>query len=213
MCLSVCVCVCVPMCLLPVVCGDQNAPSDVITKFLSSKHKAGDIAYRRFDAASRDSTRELVEGTIASHGRLDVLVNNVGCQLDNGVPAHELPDDVWETVMAVNVTSFFVASKYMLRHTLARGGGGAIVNIASVQGLLSQRGVPAYAASKGAILSLTRQLAVEYSGKGVRVNAVCPGTINTPLVRRNVEGRGLDFARVADPYPIGNVSGEEERRG
>jgi NAD(P)-dependent dehydrogenase (short-subunit alcohol dehydrogenase family) len=84
-----------------------------------------------------------------------------------------------------------------------RGTRGSIINIASVQGLLSQRGVPAYAASKGAILSLTRQLAIEYGLRGIRVNAVCPGTIDTPFVRRNIEQRGLRVESAADPYPIG----------
>ncbi len=75
--------------------------------------------------------------------------------------------------------------------------------MASVQGLLSQRGVPAYAASKGAILSLTRQLAVEYGAAGIRVNAVCPGTIDTPLVRRNLQQRGWKLESASEPYPIG----------
>jgi NAD(P)-dependent dehydrogenase (short-subunit alcohol dehydrogenase family) len=119
---------------------------------------------------------------------------------------------------AVNLGSYFWASKAALKHFVLKragasataptsrpstGSGGVIVNIASVQGLLSQRGVPAYAASKGGILSLTRQLAVEYGSYGIRVNAVCPGTIDTPLVRRNMHERGLDIARAADPYPIG----------
>jgi NAD(P)-dependent dehydrogenase (short-subunit alcohol dehydrogenase family) len=171
----------------------------------------GDISFQAFDASSRSSTRLLIANTIGVYGGLDVLVNNVGVQADNGIPLHELSDDVWDRVLAVNLGSYAVASQAAIKHYLSRPRGsaadgglrGCIVNMASVQGMLSQRGVPAYAASKGAVLSLTRQLAVEYGLHGVRVNAVSPGTIDTPLVRRNIEQRGLDVARAGDPYPIG----------
>jgi NAD(P)-dependent dehydrogenase (short-subunit alcohol dehydrogenase family) len=97
---------------------------------------------------------------------------------------------------------------------LRRRGGGVIVNTASVQGLQSMRGVSAYAASKGGILSLTRQLAVEYSGEGIRVLAICPGTIDTAMVRANAraepDGEAAALARYGQVHPVGRIGTAEE---
>jgi NAD(P)-dependent dehydrogenase (short-subunit alcohol dehydrogenase family) len=106
-------------------------------------------------------------------GRVDTLVNNVGIQTDNGSPVHSLDEDVWDQVMNVNLKSYFLMSKYCLPPML-EAGRGAIINIGSVQGHQSQVGIPAYAASKGAVLSLTRQMAMDYSNAGVRVVSVSP---------------------------------------
>ena len=88
--------------------------------------------------------------------------------------------------------------------------GGAVVNIASVQGLQSQPGIPAYASTKGAILSLTRQMGVEYAAQGIRVNAVCPGTIATPLVRKLILSRGKKMEDAGIPYPMKRIGKPEE---
>ena len=101
----------------------------------------------------------------------DILVNNVAVQPE--APCHEHPLDAWERAIAVNLTSYFLFSKHLLPHML-RKRSGAVVNVASVQGLASQPGIPGYAAAKGGVLALTRQLAVEYAASGVRVNAISP---------------------------------------
>ena len=112
------------------------------------------------------------------------------CQVDNGKPAHLLEEELWDKVMNVNLKSYFLMAKHSLPSMIEQGSG-LIVNIASVQGLQSQVGIPAYASSKGGILSLTRQMAMDYSNEGVRVVAVSPGTIRTPLVQRLVEEDGV----------------------
>jgi NAD(P)-dependent dehydrogenase (short-subunit alcohol dehydrogenase family) len=108
----------------------------------------------------------------------------------------------------VNLKSYFLMSKYAIPE-IRRRGGGAIINTASVQGLQSQKGVPAYAASKGGILSLTRQMAVDYAAEGIRVLAVCPGTIETELVHAIAaqEPDGLEAAlvRYGKSHPIGRI--------
>ena len=125
--------------------------------------------YVECDVRDRDSIKEVVAGTIEQHGGLDVLCNNVGVVLEAGQPLHETSDDAWDTTLAVNLTSYFQFSKHAIPHMLEHGGG-SIINTASVQGLQSMAGVCSYAASKGAISSLTRQMAVEYATQGIRTH-------------------------------------------
>lgn len=121
-------------------------------------------------------------------GGVDVLCNNVGIQPPASyVPAHELPDELWDSIMNVNVRSYFRMVKRCVP-LLKRRRGGVIINTASVQGMQSQKGAAAYAASKGAILSLTRQLALEYAEDNIRVLAIAPGTFETPLLQEVFRG-------------------------
>jgi NAD(P)-dependent dehydrogenase (short-subunit alcohol dehydrogenase family) len=125
---------------------------------------------------------------------LDVLVNVAGIGSTTSAP--ETPLDVWENVFAVNARGTFLCCKHAIPGMAARGGG-SIVNIASAAALVGLRNRAAYSASKGAVVALTRALAVDHASDGVRVNAVCPGTIDSPWVRRLVEeaGESLDALR------------------
>jgi NAD(P)-dependent dehydrogenase (short-subunit alcohol dehydrogenase family) len=145
---------------------------------------------------------------------LDVIFNNVGIQpAESYCTAEDTPEEVWDRIMDVNVKSHFLMAKYGIPHIRKRGGG-AIINNASVQGLQSMKGVPPYAASKGAVLSLTRQLAVEYAHEGIRVLAICPGTIDTPLVRvalgRDPSTYEENLARAAQAHPLGRIGTPDE---
>ena len=173
-----------------------------------------DIRFERADVSESDVCRALVDTAVSAWGGVDILCNNVGIQpTDSYMPAHEFPVETWDRIIAVNLRSHFLMSKYcipvMLRHE-----GGVIVNIASVQGLQAAKGVPAYAASKGGILSLTRQLALEYAEHNIRVLAVNPGTIDTPLVREAVEAMGGDEEAVkkqmATGHPVGHIGQPED---
>ncbi|MBT7862974.1 MAG: SDR family oxidoreductase, partial [Gemmatimonadetes bacterium] len=151
---------------------------------------AGEIRFQRADMSQREDCGALIAATMDAFGAVDVLCNNVGIQpTDSYQPIHEMSDENWERIIGVNLKSVFLMSRGCLRHMLDAGRG-VIINTASVQGLQSAKGVPAYAASKGAILSLTRQMALEYAEQGIRVLAVNPGTIDTPLVDDALEVAG-----------------------
>ena len=166
------------------------------------------------DVASAAACREVVAETVAAFGGVDVLFNNVGIQpRDSYRSVEETSEEQWDRILGVNLKSHFLMAKYAIPE-LRRRGGGVIVNTASVQGLQSMRGVPAYAASKGGILSLTRQLAVEYAAEGIRVLAVCPGSIDTEMVRVSAraepEGEAAALARYGQSHPLGRIGTAEE---
>jgi 2-keto-3-deoxy-L-fuconate dehydrogenase len=125
---------------------------------------------------------------------VDVLVNSAG--IGSTATAPETPLAVWEDVFAVNAHGTFLCCKHAIHGVIERGGG-SIVNVASVGGVVALRNRAAYCASKGAVIALTRAVAVDHVADGVRVNAVCPGTVDTPWVRRLVEevGESLDALR------------------
>lgn len=113
-------------------------------------------------------------------GGLDILVNSAGIQRYGTVT--DTPEQVWDEVMAVNLKGIFLAARHAIPLIAARGGG-AVINIASVQAYASQQNVAAYTASKGAILALTRAMALDHAAQKVRVNAICPASIDTPMLR------------------------------
>jgi NAD(P)-dependent dehydrogenase (short-subunit alcohol dehydrogenase family) len=150
----------------------------------------------RDEAAVAGATREL-----------DVLANVAGIGSTTNAP--DTPLEVWEDVLAVNATGTFLCCKHAIPGMVARGGG-TIVNMASVAGMIGLRDRAAYSASKGAVIALTRALAIDHVGDRVRVNAVCPGTVDSPWVRRLVDevGESLDALRARQP--MGRLGTPEE---
>ena len=142
----------------------------------------GEATFVRADVSREADARAMVEHAVSTYGRLDVLYNNAGImpEADHSVTDTEV--DVWDLVMAVNVRGVFLGCKHAIP-AMERAGGGSIINIASFVALLGCT-VPqdAYTASKGALLSLTRSLAVQFGPKGIRTNAICPGPVETPLL-------------------------------
>jgi len=125
-----------------------------------------------------------VQAATRSFGGLDVLVNNAGVVIYGEVPDYREQD--WDTVVDTNLKGQFLMSKYAIPRLRERGGG-AIVNLASVQALASQRGVASYAASKGGVVSLTKSLALDHAKDRIRVNCVLPGSVRTPMLRHAAE--------------------------
>lgn len=138
---------------------------------------------------------------------LDVLVNGAGIGSTTNAP--ETPLEVWENVMAVNARGTFLCCKHAIPGMVARGGG-SIVNIASVAALIGLRNRAAYSASKGAVISLTRALAVDHVADGIRVNAVAPGTVDSPWVRRLIEDVGESLDALRARQPMGRLGTPEE---
>ncbi|MBM3510066.1 MAG: SDR family oxidoreductase [Alphaproteobacteria bacterium] len=137
------------------------------------------------DVANDDAVQAIVAACLAAYGRVDVLHNNVGIYLFGG-PTQIAVED-WDRVMAVNVRSMLLTAKYVLP-VMERQGKGAIVNVSSIAGIRAGRASIAYNASKGAVNQLTRNIAIEYAAKGIRANAVLPGLMDTPMIRRGMEG-------------------------
>ena len=147
------------------------------------------------------------ERVAAAMADLDVLVNVAGIGSTTNAPETSL--DVWEDVFAVNARGTFLCCKHAIPGMAARGGG-SIVNVASVAALVGLRNRAAYCASKGAVVALTRALAVDHVGDGIRVNAVCPGTVDSPWVRRLVEESGESLDALRARQPLGRLGTTDE---
>jgi NAD(P)-dependent dehydrogenase (short-subunit alcohol dehydrogenase family) len=159
----------------------------------------------------------LVEQVASRFDGIDILVNAAGIQRYGTV--EETEESTWDEVFDVNVKSMYLTSRRVIPH-LRRRGGGSIINVSSVQSYVSQRGAAAYVASKGAINALTRALAVDHAHEGIRVNAVCPGSIDTPMLRWAVDlfrgdrapealieewGRSHPIGRIGQPGEVGDL--------
>ena len=147
------------------------------------QESGGRAGYCHADVASESGVFRLIEQTAQQYGRLDIVVNNAGTAVVRSVEESTIEE--WDWLMAVNVRSIFLTAKYAVPY-LRRQGGGAILNVGSVSSLVGQQGTPAYCASKGAVLMLTRSLAVDYGPDKIRVNCLCPGITDTPLLRFHV---------------------------
>lgn len=158
------------------------------------------------DVRDEASVRRVIEET-AARGRLTGLANVAG--IGSTTTAPDTPVEVWDSVFDVNARGTFLACKHAIPAMVA-GGGGAIVNVGSVAGLVGIPSRAAYCASKGAVIALTRAMAVDHVGDGIRVNCVCPGTVDSPWVRRLVEevGESLDALRARQP--MGRLGTPEE---
>jgi 2-keto-3-deoxy-L-fuconate dehydrogenase len=147
------------------------------------------------------------DAVVPAVGDLDVLANVAGIGSTQSAP--DTPLAVWEDVFAVNARGTFLTCKHAIPGMVTRGGG-AIVNVASVAALVGLRNRAAYCASKGAVVALTRALAVDHVGEGIRVNAVCPGTVDSPWVRRLVEEAGESLDALRARQPLGRLGTPEE---
>ncbi len=158
------------------------------------------------NVADSDDVQAMVARCVEAFGGLDVLFNNAGTVRPG--TAVDLSIEDWDLVMAVNVRSVFLGAKYAIPHMRAAGGG-AIVNTASISGLHGDGRSVVYAASKAAVINLTRALSTDHAAEGIRVNAVCPGTIATPPVQRMMADPDA-YARNLTAHPIGRLGQPEE---
>ena len=188
--------------------GDVNrAAGDGVVREI--ERLGGEGLMVQADMSISSDCERVVGRTVERFGGVDVLFNNVGIQPpESYLNVEDTPEAMWDRIMGVNLKSCFLMSKYAIPEIRKRGGG-SIINTASVQGLQSQPLVPPYAASKGGILSLTRQVALDYAKDNIRVLAVCPGSVDTPMLRAAAETEGADpdevVRRWGSAHPIGRV--------
>ncbi len=177
--------------------------SDVCRRIVQ---RGGEAAFLLCDATTPGSATQVVEAAVARFGGLDALVNNAGLLIEGTVL--DCTDDDWERVFALNVTAVFRHARAAIRQMRAQGRGGAIVNIASDWGLVGAERAAAYAASKGAVVQLTRAMALDHARDRIRVNAVCPGDTDTAMLGRGLTGadRARHVADLGAALPLGRVA-------
>jgi NAD(P)-dependent dehydrogenase (short-subunit alcohol dehydrogenase family) len=144
--------------------------------------EAGDAFFFGVDVSDSESVRSMYEATVERFGGIDILYNNAGISPGDDASILETEPDAWDRVQAVNTRGVYLCCKHGIPHLLARGGG-SVINVASFVALLgAATSQISYTASKGAVLALTRELGVQFARRGVRVNALCPGPVETPLL-------------------------------
>lgn len=192
-------------------CGIDTAANQELSA--EAKAEGIKIEVRRCDVSSSREIQAAVAAAVALFGGLHIIVNAAAIHPYGTAVTTDL--DTWNQCMSVNVTSIFLFAHFGVPE-MKKSGGGAIVNLSSVQGHACQRGVAAYATSKGAIHSLTRALALDHAADGVRVNSISPGSIATPMLEYAARTFSPDlpvsqvFERFGEAHPLGRVGTPEE---
>ena len=191
------------------VVSDINAEGGEET-LSAIKDLGGQGIFIHADVSKADDVQALVAGVVETYGRLDCAYNNAGIEGFMEGRLHEYPEDIWDRLIDINLKGVWLCLKYEIPRMLEQGGG-AIVNTASAAGLVGSRRLSAYVASKHAVVGLTKAAALEYARDGIRVNAVCPGIIDTPMVRRLIAGREADDeGPISSLQPVGRLGAPEE---
>lgn len=191
------------------VCADLDPATGEETARLA-REAGTEACFLQADAASSEGVQELVRATVERFGRLDVFFANAG--IVPGGTVVDCPDDEWERAMAVNARSVFLACKHGVPAML-KGGGGTFVCTASVAGMVGVRNRAAYSASKAAVVGLVKSVALDYIDQGIRINAICPGTVDTPSLQGRLRATG-DYEKALREFiarqPMGRLGTAEE---
>ncbi|OGS46360.1 MAG: hypothetical protein A3K66_03435 [Euryarchaeota archaeon RBG_16_67_27] len=170
-----------------------------------------ELRFVRGDVSREADAMHMVDEAIRAFGRIDVLFNNAGILIEK--PVHELSEEEWDRILGINLKGVFLVSKHAVPH-MFRQGGGAIVNTGSVNSIVGDVGDAAYCASKGGVALLTKAMALDYAARGIRVNAVCPGWVETRMFQQEASTRGVsvdEYRRyAASHHPIGRVGRPED---
>ncbi|MDF2856319.1 MAG: family oxidoreductase [Neobacillus sp.] len=168
------------------------------------KEQGGDAIFVKTDVAKEDDVQNLISVTEDTFGKLDILFANAGVGAMGDI--HETSLEDWNTLLSVDLTGVFLCSKFAIP-AMMKNGSGSIINCASILGHVGQPSVSAYAAAKGGVVNMTRSAAVTYANRGIRINAVCPGYIDTPML----DQLDSDAKRHLESlHPIGRLGRPEE---
>jgi NAD(P)-dependent dehydrogenase (short-subunit alcohol dehydrogenase family) len=187
----------------------EDAAKETADEILAAGGQAIAVAA---NVTSASEVTDAVERVVAELGRLDVVYNNAGCDSKGSVA--DATEDDWDRAMSVNGKGTFLVSRAAVPH-LVRAGGGAIVNQGSVAAMVGVPNFASYCAAKGAVVALTRSMAIDLAKHGIRVNVICPGTVFTPLMEPMLRARGdgdldVGLARTIVKYPIGRLGTPED---
>lgn len=188
-----------------VVIADIESNSDTLRAI---KQAGGDPLFMQCDVSKPDQVQTMVQEIVKKFGRLDFAFNNAGIEGDNG-PLQECALENWDRVLNVNLKSIFLCMKAQIPLMRSQGSG-VIVNCASVAGMMGFINLPAYVASKHGVIGLTRAAALENAKEGIRINAICPGVIKTPMVERVTKGDPALEASYTAMEPVGRMGQPEE---
>jgi len=183
-----------------VVAAGRRAPEGEETVELVGA-AGGEGLFVKTDVSKAAEVETLVQKTVERFGRLDVVFNNAGME-GVWVPIARQSEEDWDRTIAVNLKGVWLCLKYEIRQMLKQGGGGAIVNMASIMGLIGSAGAAAYSASKHGVIGLTKTAALENARSGIRINAVCPGAVEAPMAER-IFGAPKVHKYVLSCHPIG----------
>jgi NAD(P)-dependent dehydrogenase (short-subunit alcohol dehydrogenase family) len=185
--------------------SQEEAVRVAAEELIAGGHKALAL---RCDVTNDDQVASLIERTVASFGRLNAAFNNAGV-MQRRVETADISSDEWDRVIAINLRGVWSCMKEELRQML-RQGSGAIVNCSSIGGVVGNPGLAAYHAAKHGVIGLTQTAALEYAARGIRINAVCPGTIKTPMVQAMIGGDSRVLTDMVQGEPIGRLGEPEE---
>jgi len=179
--------------------GGQKTASDI-------QHDGKDAIFVKTDVTVRSDTVNMVENTINTFGKLDILFNNAGIAMR--LPVAELSEEDWHRCLDVNLTGVFLCAKAAIP-AMQKNGCGSIINMSSIYGIVGADVRAAYVASKGAVTNLTRGMALDYASDNIRVNCICPGFVETPLVAGVVK-TPEEYQKLADKHPLRRLGQPEE---
>ena len=174
------------------------------------RDSGGEAIFVKTDVTVASQVEALINTAVQTYGRLDCAANTAGIT-QPVAPTHELQEDIWDSVITINLKGVWLCMRYQIRQMLHQGSG-AIVNTSSSVGLWATPNLPAYTASKHGVNGLTKAAALENARKGIRVNAVCPGATQTPMIKRfvaNSPDHNLEV--MADKSPMGRLGTPEEQ--
>ena len=180
-------------------CGRREVEGNETLNLVRAEGSDG--LFVKSDVSKSADVESLVQTTVETFGRIDVAFNNAGVE-SKRAPLVEQTEEDWDRVHSINLKGVWLSMKYEIRQMLKQGGGGAVVNMSSVGGLIGAAGSGVYVASKHGVLGLTKSAAIEYASYGIRVNAVCPAVIETPMAERAF-GEPAVNKRMLSLHPLG----------